>query len=135
MVAQVTVVPPSAHGEHSDTCYRWVDQPAIWYSGTHFDHLNIYHFLCDNLVPLLTTARGQGWFDMEKFLARCVGVCMLVWCARAWCTCAYAFVDVMQFLSVTMLICIGGISHLLLLKLPHLLHWQNKHVIWRDLSR
>lgn len=69
-VMQVTIVTPSLHAQYPDRCYRWIEHNTIWYSGTPFDHQNLYHFLYDNLIPLITAASDLGWYDVDKFMKR-----------------------------------------------------------------
>ena len=68
---QVQVVSHHNRTQFSDVCQSWVEQPAVMYAGMEFDDVNIYHFFLDNFLRIFTTVTQLGFFDLDKFLARC----------------------------------------------------------------
>ncbi|KAK9815011.1 hypothetical protein WJX73_004803 [Symbiochloris irregularis] len=67
---KITIMTPHQHAHIPDLCSQWVEHPAVWYSGSSLDHLNVFHLFFDNLVPIIGLVWRQGWLDLDAYAKR-----------------------------------------------------------------
>ena len=71
---QVEVISRHNRSSFPQTCQRWVEQPAVMYSGMGMDSWNIWHFYIDSFAHLFNTVNVLGLFDVSALVARCVAL-------------------------------------------------------------
>lgn len=69
-IVQVEVVNQHNRQHFPQTCQKWIEQPAIMYSGMGMDSTNAFHHFFDSLNHIFHTAADLGYFNMTSMTER-----------------------------------------------------------------
>ncbi|KAK9806479.1 hypothetical protein WJX73_001550 [Symbiochloris irregularis] len=67
---KVEVLSKHNRSHFPQTCQRWIEQPAVMFSGMGMDTLNVYHTMFDSFALIFNTVAALELFNVSDMIAR-----------------------------------------------------------------